>query len=136
MKHKHLKQPHLALAQECERLARESERKMLDPELNADQKMEFHDQAKAYWQMANGSVQSALSSEEERPTKFTKSQGSTGTTQKRKAFLCALIVKNAPATYDVLVADAVADGASEFWPDNAALIDTVMNFARKHRLLT
>lgn len=131
-----MKRKHLALADECERLARESERRMLNPELTADQKIELHDQAKFLWQMAKDSMQSALHSEEARPTKFTKSHGATGKTQQRKAFLCALIVKNRPTTYDVLVADAVADGASKLWPDNAALADTVMNFARKHRLLT
>ena len=130
-----MKQKEFALAQECERRARESEAMMFDTKLSADQKVEFQERAKVYWQLKAGHMQSALHMEEARPTKFTKSQGSTGTTQKRKAFLCALIVKNAPATYDVLVADAVADGASEFWPDNAALTKTVMNFARKHRLL-
>ena len=130
-----MKQKHLQLAQECERRAREIERKIFDPDLTADEKVELQDQVRAYDKMEKNWMQSALHSEEVRPTKFTKTKGPSVTTQKRKAFLCELIVKNMPETYDVLVADAVANGASKFWPNDTALAGTVMNFARKHRLL-
>jgi hypothetical protein len=66
-----IKAQSLALAQECERLARESERLMISPSLTEEGRKGETEKALVYWQLAQAHTQSALYAEQVRPTRFT-----------------------------------------------------------------
>lgn len=86
-----MKQKHIALARECERLARQSEQNMLRPDLTDAERSHFSDQAKAYQQMRADWIESALYSEEARPSKFTgKAAGERKATLEKRTFLLAV----------------------------------------------
>jgi hypothetical protein len=109
-----MKQKHLALAQECKRLARESESMMFNPGLTAEQKSDFQDQAKAYWQMGMNWTQSALSAEEVRPTKFTGApKGERKSTTEKRDFLNFVSAKIGTQKHAAIASEAVQSHASQ-----------------------
>jgi len=109
-----MKQKHLALAQECERLARQSEKQMWNPELTAEQKSDFQDQAKAYWQMVSHWMKAALRAEEVRPTKFTGApKGERKATTEKRDFLNSVSAKIGTQKHAAIASEAVQSHASQ-----------------------
>jgi hypothetical protein len=77
-----------ALRDECERLAREAERKMLSPDLTKAERNQAMEAAKVYWQMSRKHADSFAYAEAAQPERFTaKNKGQQSKTIERQEFL-------------------------------------------------
>lgn len=131
------KEQSLELARECERLARASEARLLDPGLSSAQKIEAADSAKAYWQMAQNWTESALHAEQARPTKFTgQATGERKATTERKAFLLEIAGAIGTSKHEAIAAEAVAQHSGKvrsLWrAEGAKARDKILNFLRNN----
>ncbi len=78
----------IALRDECERLARQAEKDMLNPELSPEQKQEAQDRAKVYWQMSRDHADTVYHAEVARPERHTgRNKGTQKKTEERAAFI-------------------------------------------------
>lgn len=65
---------YLALAKECERWARDCERRMIGPELSDLERFEQSELAKSYWQMARDHTEAGMRLDAERGKKVAEGQ--------------------------------------------------------------
>lgn len=83
-----VKASHIALRDECERLARQAEREMLDPALSQEHRAAAQDRAKAYWQISRNHADTVYHAEIARPERHTgRNKGTQKKTEDKIAFI-------------------------------------------------
>ena len=137
-----MKDKHVALAEECKRLAGESESAMFAPGLSADEKERLQDEARVYRQMSEIWMQSALHAEIAKPTKFTgRNTGPSQQTLKRSAFIDEVSRAIGTKNWEIITKEAVGLGtrfdgkkSKALWPVNS-IVDReakILNFIRNN----
>lgn len=115
-----VKENAIALRDECERLARQAEREMLDPALSPEQRAAAQDQAKAYWQMSRNHADTVYHAERARPTRFTGQRK--GRAADRERFLCEVAEEiGSTKRHDVCKAAEKKPGFSPHSPSNSLI---------------
>lgn len=98
----------IALRDECERLARQAERKTLDPSLTVELRIQAQDQAKAYWQMRGNHADTVYHAERVRPERHTgRNKGTQEKTKTKIEFIRKVSAELGTSNREAIASQAV-----------------------------